>query len=244
MDDSRNIENIPGVFESTTSIPKIVSQEDFIKFKQDAGYTRGHHGTFQSDKDRTYLYEKRQYILSSEDEVTQSLKLLNYFKQKGIFHPATKWGTYKTTNGDFQIYTIMPELEVCSNLKAIPEGRQKFIKRAPDQQEHEWYNDLLLREDSHVLEWYRRLDPNFDGTKDVVKGEGNQLTSLLNPFEASHTDNWGWDTETGKLYPVDMEVISLNETPDRIVINNWTNGKPTNELIDHGILDLLDSLYR
>ncbi|HVT01313.1 MAG TPA: hypothetical protein VHE53_03730 [Patescibacteria group bacterium] len=227
MVDTGGIEDLSSSNE--TPIPKgITTYEDFLKFKSEAGFNEGHSGTFQSDKDGRFLYIKRQYIFSSEEELKNGTKLLEHFRDVGIFHPQIEWGTYKNPNNEYQIYAVMPPLEVCSNLKPIPEGMQEFIKRSPDQDETSWNIDLLSRSNSHVREWFTRLDPTFD----VNKSEGNQLLYLLNYREASHTDNWGWDKKSGRLYPVDMEVVGLNDPKNITITSNWIKGKPLTHLID------------
>jgi hypothetical protein len=216
------VESYRGPLWESSESSRIMDQQEFVRLKVEAGYITGQRGTFQSDKDDSYLYDKPQYLLSSEDELQRSLDLLEYFRVVGIFHPGARWGTYRRDGSMLQIYTLMPELEGCSNLTAIAEGRQKFIRKAEHQSSIDWYTDLLTREDSHVLEWFRRLDPDFDPYSKMID---NGLVFLLNPSEASHTDNWGWDKESGRLYPVDMEVVSLNGGYAQEIITNWSKGK-------------------
>ena len=65
--------------------------------------------------------------------------------------------------------------------------------------------------ESHITRWFRRVDPAYD----PAEGPKDQYARLLNWAEASHTDNWGLDTETNRFYPIDIEVIDLPKEPSK-----------------------------
>ena len=142
--------------------------------------------------------------------------VLKFLTEREILYPSTRWGIYETPTGDYQLFPITRKLEVWTPAGQIKEGRDKL--RRDGVGESNLYRELLT-EGSHVLEWFRRIDPEFDGTKVPSK---NSLVNILNPFEASHSDNWGWD-ENGRLYPIDVETISLVNQFQEVdpVVEEW-----------------------
>lgn len=70
---------------------------------------------------------------------------------------------------------------------------------------------------SHLFAWYQKLKPDISLT-DHDPFTQEPLLKLFNIWEASHTNNWGWDTD-GMLYSVDIEVIRFENHDD--VIDTW-----------------------
>lgn len=185
----------------TTRIPDgIVTGEDFVKWGKEAGYGNGRRGTYHNED--SYLYVKSCHEVQAEEDVGVALEAVRYLTSKGVLHPDTQWGVFKRET-EYQLFAVSPKLEA-------------FMLDDHLGTEHETrLGKPYGVEGSHIHEWCRRVDPDFDPNKDVDK---DSLLRLLNLFEASHTDNWGWD-ENGTLYPVDVEVIDISTGLD--VAKRW-----------------------
>lgn len=193
-------------------IDTALSYGDFKRELVGQGFTNGRRGTFWTPDRSRFLYQKSCHRVPTAQQARETLALLRHVTVLGVLYPGTQWGNYADEDGSFQLFAITPGLTVCSRgePEAVP-GRQA-IKRIPSKLEG------IFDEDSHILDWYRRLDPDFDAN---TAPEPNSLVWLLNPFEASHADNWGWD-ENGKLFPVDVEVVDIANTPDKLnIVHNW-----------------------
>lgn len=187
---------------------EIIDQEKFKDFMLQNGFAVGRRGTFESKEKGVYLYIKQCLLVKTEKEAQDSLLFLKYLTEKGIVYPSTEWGVYKNKIGEYQIFGLTRKLEVYTPEGQTKEGRD-VLKR--DISAGNSYLGLF-DEDSHVLEWLRRIDKDFDADK---KESIESICTVLNPLEASHSSNWAWD-EKGKLYPIDVEVISLVEHDGKI----------------------------
>lgn len=196
---------------------QIISEERFKIFQEEKGFIDAFHGTWKSEKAPAYLYVKPGFLVDTKEQAQDSLRLVEHLTEKGTFYPQTQWGIHKTDENKFQLFAVTRKLDRWDpNLNG--QGRRQMLKRnIGDASLYEG----LLDEDSHVLQWMRRIDPSFD--PDNPK-EGN-IVDLLNIFEASHSDNWAWD-EKGILYPIDVEVVSLNrEDNAQKIIADWAKNK-------------------
>ncbi len=187
----------------------IISQEQFHQFRISRGFTNGHHGTFENTKYGAFLYIKPSLSVKDENEVRNSLKVVRYLIKKRVLYPETKLGVFKSEGGGYQLYAITRRLIGWSSKENGVPGRQKLKTGISGGYNYKG----LFDKDSHVLEWYRRVDSNFEpNSKDF-----HPLIWLMNPFEASHSDNWAWG-EDGMLYPIDVEVLTLNDDDSQKVI--------------------------
>lgn len=202
--------------ESQEGIP-ILTEDQFLKAKEENGYIEGFHGTYKSPEKNSYLYIKPKFLLEAEEQTYNSLAALRYLTSKGILYPETRWGAFKTKKGEFQIFAVTKKLEAWNPEKNTESGRQKV---SIDIGQDTSYQNIFA-EGSHVLEWVRRIDPEFDPEQEPK----NDFVMVLNPFEASHSDNWAWD-ENGKLYPIDIEVIDLNNAESQERISRWARSNP------------------
>lgn len=216
----------------------ILSKDEFDKFREQYGFIRGHRGTFWNAEREVFLYIKTCLRVETKEQAVNSLAVVEFLTKKGIVFPGTKWGVFHAGPDEshpnrqyYQLFAVTRKLEEASI--ALHDGSLEGKKGIQEIltwskvssevghhiSENEWYSALLNRKDSHILEWYRRIEPEFNPNAPLA----NKLTRLLNFGEASHADNWAWDLKTGKLYPVDMEVISLNsrDGSHEKIVNDW-----------------------
>jgi predicted nuclease of predicted toxin-antitoxin system len=59
-----------------------------------------------------------------------------------------------------------------------------------------------------------------------LEGDDTELVGLLNPYEASHLSNWAWDPHTGKMHPIDVEVIDISGEENQALIKKWSDMTP------------------
>ncbi|MEI7683348.1 MAG: hypothetical protein WCJ24_03580 [Candidatus Saccharibacteria bacterium] len=191
----------------------ILSYADFEQKRLEEGFNRGHHGTFWTPEKSKFMYKKPCHRVDNLEQARESLALLRYATAKGVLFPETEWGTYLNPDGTVQLYAVTPQLANYTDNKNAPDPDRESLKHIPADS-----GAGLFDEGSQVLALYRRLDLNFDP---VVGPEPGSVLNLLNPFEALHSDNWGWD-ESGKLYPIDVEVIEVSGSPEiTSIVHNW-----------------------
>ena len=188
----------------------ILGEDQFKSIKTEHGFTSGFRGTWKSERDGLYLYVKGKMNFENESQAVDSLHMAQYLTAKDVLYPHTQWGIYKTLEGRYQLFAVTRELEGWTPEGDKVPGRQKVLADIGEE-----YNNIFC-EGSHVLEWMKRVDPDFDPNSRPK----NELVLLLNWVEASHRDNWAWD-EKGKLYPIDIEVLSLGAEEYQLIIANW-----------------------
>jgi hypothetical protein len=194
----------------------IIDDNQFQEFREQNGFTNGFHGTWRSGENSVYLYTKRGFLVDTEQQAQASLKAVRHLTEKGILYPNTQWGIYHTDRDQYQLFAVTRELEGW-NPDINGKGSRGWVKTNIGESQN--YRGLL-DEDSHILKWMRRIDPGFDPNKDSNKKPNKGLIELLNVFEASHSDNWGWDSD-GKLYPIDIEVVSVEGERNQDIVNKW-----------------------
>lgn len=173
-----------------------------------------------------YLYDKPDFKIETEAEAINSLRVLRHLTEKGVVYPGTRWAVYKDTA--YHIYGITRQLDPVRTGSPKPkEHYEPFLTVEQIEtelgrkiQQGDWDN-FIFREDSAVTRWFDRVKPS--STSEV------NLTSLLNPMEAMHANNWGWDPESGVLYPIDIEVISINHPDEKQIIDEWCQANPMKE---------------
>lgn len=193
------------------SVPdRILSADEMTEWAKDNGFGHGKRGTFHTDGREAYLYVKHCLSVDNEADVEPALAMARHLTAAGILHPATRWGVYKRADDDFQLFPVSPGINAMTNddLYEDPDGFSSF--RVP-----------ANAEGSHLLEWCRRVDPDYTPTTKFLRNEKvpeGSLVRVLNLIEASYTENWGYD-ENGMFYPVDVEVIQIGRHMD--IIRNW-----------------------
>lgn len=193
---------------------EVLNFDSFDKFRKENSFNDGRRGTFFSKEKDLYLYIKSCFELKDEKQARDSLKVLKYLTNLGILHPDTKFGIYCNKDGGYQIFIVMPKLEEYDLEKNNTEGREKVL----DTGRAEISNNILSNE-SHIKEWMQRI-PGNENISDEIQPDEDNLVNLLNIFEASNRNNWGWD-KNGKLYPVDVEVISISDDYSQDIIKKW-----------------------
>ena len=196
----------------------ILDEQQFRDFRESNGFTDGFHGTWESQNTHTFLYVKPDYLLESEKQAQDALRVVRVLTEKGALYPSTEWGVFQTKDNQYQLFAITRRLEQWDPKLNGQGGRQVLKTNIGESNNYQGMFD----EDSHILEWMKRVDPNYNPTSEIEIG----LTPLLNIFEASHSDNWAWD-ENGKLYPIDIEVISVAKSYSQQAINKWIQDSPT-----------------
>lgn len=190
----------------------IINEEQFHEFRERNGFTDGFHGTFKQKEKHLYLYTyKPDHEVDTQQQAQNSLTVIRYLTEKGILYPHTQWGAYQTKDGKYQLFAVTRKLERYDAQLNGRDGRS-LVKDIGNSYQG------LLDEDSHVLEWVRRIDLNFDPKKE--KSPENELIDLLNIWEASHSSNWAWD-EKGRLFPIDVEVVRVVGEKRQQVIKRW-----------------------
>jgi hypothetical protein len=202
--DNTNEEKFPSSEqEIMNGIENIVLDEgSFEDFRQSHGFTEGHHGTFHTKDENMYLYKKPCHLAKTEDMAKQALESVRLLTEKGALYPNTKWGIYKTKEELFQLFAVTRRLQQYTEEQQEKEGHQFLLRGINEANNY----DKMFDANSHVLDWYKRVDPDFDPFKEPSK---DSLLHMLNPYEASFPSNWAWD-ESGKLYPIDVEVIDTS----------------------------------
>lgn len=192
----------------------ILDFESFDKFRKENGFDDGRRGTLFSKEKNLYLYIKSCFELKDEKQARESLKVIKHLTGLGIFQPDTKFGIYQNKTGGYQIFPIMPKLEEWDLEKNNKDGRKNVLNTGRAET-----SDSILSDGSHIKEWMQRIPGNEKISNEIEPNKDN-LVNLLNIYEASNRSNWGWDKE-GKLYPIDVEVVSLNDDYSQDIIKKW-----------------------
>lgn len=162
-------------------VPSILNE-----WAAEEGFVHRTRGTYHNED--TYLYVKGCNMVEKKEDIDGALGVARHLTSLGAIHPESRWGVYEIPNG-YQLFVVSPELEprlLNKKLEGAYAGRPQ-----PEA-------DL-----SHVEDWFKRIDPRFVPKQPIPE---DSLLHHLSWAEASHADNWGWDS-TGALYPVDVEVI-------------------------------------
>lgn len=158
---------------------------------KEMGFRDGKKGTFHNDD--TYVYVKGEHKVGDEADVDQTLALARELTSLGAIHPASRWGVFRTDEGEYQLFAVSPRLEAWQLEKELL-GSYKERPARP------------VQDEAHITKWLQRIDADYTPDQPVPEGS---LVSFLNRAEASNPDNWGWD-EDGRLFPVDVEVIDFH----------------------------------
>lgn len=220
-------EDIDSADYDVPSIPKgILSADDLNQWAKEHNFGNGKRGTYHNET--SYLYLKWCNEVDREEDVEPALAVARELTTKGVLHPATQWGVYKKPgdNGGFQLFPVSPKLKAFSLSDAVYEDKHADRLHRP-----------ITDPESVLQEWVRRIDPDYSGEQEEgpygsmkVKSD-EPLASLLNTFEASHAENWGWDTD-GAMYPVDVEVVNIASNIN--VVRQWyANRPPTDNSTQH-----------
>jgi hypothetical protein len=216
---------------------KVLSSEEFGQLRDRWGFNTLRHGTYrkrdQQGQAIAYLYDKYkrpEYAPLSLDQVKKNLQAAEYLTSIGMVHPATEWGIYQAGENDYRLFAVTRALQECDTTSQTPEGWEHLL--IPQDIDPSEMSGLGFSEDvqsnprSHILSWIRRLDPLYESWK----GSSHPLFALLNTDEASQNDNWGWDSETGKLYPVDLEVLDFGNLQHAPEVDTWVDNQSTSEV--------------
>lgn len=205
---------------------RILSQDEFTQFRERHGFKNGFRGTFFNQDKSTYLYVKgAPFRASTSDVLQKKITILRHLTSLGALYPATRWGAYSKKDKDgekFQIFgvtralkTIRPDEELIANGVTFI-NRNAMEKLAPQKEdgmalEIQRLNLLFDTPGSHMVNWFRRVEPNFD----PAHAPETALAGTLNYVEASHSDNWARDPENN-FYPIDIEVIHLPDNAEEL----------------------------
>lgn len=186
---------------------RLLSADEATEWAKSYGFVHKTRGTYHTEAKEAFVYIKGCLSVSSEDDVEPALAVVRHLTEKGILHPDTRWGAFKRNDKDFQLFPVSPGINP-ANLEALitEPGRFTSLRKPID------------NEGSQILEWVRRLDPDYPTSLVDGRPGPDSLLHLLNLHEASRPDNWGYD-DSGVFYPVDVEVIN---TRDRIdLVRQW-----------------------
>lgn len=175
-----------------------LTTHEFRSWKEKEGFDVGHRGTAYNQEKKAYLYAKSAWVVSDIDQAQKSLKVLGILKDHKMLHPGIEFGLSTTDDGRVQVFGVMRELEEYSAEKNGIDSRQTLKTGIIEQN--------MYDNDSHVVTWIRRAVPDFDPNTPNY----NPILTILSDAEARHTHNWAWDKD-GIAYPIDMEVIHLND---------------------------------
>lgn len=153
----------------------------------EVGFGNGRRGTYHNVD--TYFYLKSCNEIDNEGDIDQTIATARHLTSLGAIHPESQWGVYKVGNG-YQLFVVSPKLEPWS-LEDQLSGEYDNLQNRP------------MLDNSHLLSWYKRIDPNFVPGKPIPE---SSVLHHLNWAEASNCDNWGWDRR-GELFPIDVEVL-------------------------------------
>jgi len=177
----------------------VMTQDEVNDLLRLHSYEHVTRGTYRNES--SYLYIKGCFRLDNKQDVSLALDVVRQMTVRGVVHPDTKWGAFKWNDGDgYQIFPVSPAIEAWSLERIGTEDESRF-------------GDRSQADTAHVIEWAKRLDPDYDPASEL---DGGSLVGILNFTEASHPDNWGWDPETNINYPVDVEVIDLARNIDTV----------------------------
>lgn len=215
MDTLRRITNEHGHdLRYTESGEPILTPELVNAWGKEVGFSKPRRGTLHNED--TYLYFKRCNFVKEERDVDATLATARELTRRGALHPESQWGVFNSRGG-YQLFVVSPALEAWSRDAEIA---GEYDDRAERPQ----------RDNSHLLEWFQRVDPQFVPGQPIPE---DSLLYHLNWHEASYADNWGWDA-TGTLFPVDVETVRP-ESPgykDREPWKPRSNGEPWEDDLD------------
>ncbi len=222
---SELINQLNSVEKVLMSFPKgIPNWENFKSWADTEQLTNRHRGTWYKPETGPYTYIKQCWEVDNYRRGQKSLSLLNMIKDRNGLHPNTQFRLIFNQESRFQLVAVMPKLEQFDHSKNGKDGRQII---ATNIKERDAYSHVF-DDTSHVLEWVRRIIPTFDPANESPEPIWSFLSDCIT--EGSYPDNWGWDPKTGIIYPVDVEIISLNNEfyqPEKIKMQNYLKSLPT-----------------
>lgn len=201
--------------------PFVESESNFDQENEQAwleqnGFAPVKAGTYHSKERKEYYYHKFNTEVATREEAQAAKTILRAMVEKGILHPKSKIGIIKSQNG-FRIVATMPEMipvdatAVSTPAEQRPDALKKFYDHqrfvseiGPTDNKFD-YALQLLEHDTHITDWLKRIKPDFDANDQSE--ESILTTEIVDIAEASEFDNWGYDSETQILYPVDFEVV-------------------------------------
>ena len=203
----------------------LFSQDEFKAFLVKNDFHTVRRGTFCTSDKRHFLYAKHGFIFKTREDAEKNLGMIRFLTEKGVVFPGTRWAVTESREGYYQIFGITRGLAVVRGDELPEEGKETLVTWALLQRdgytESSDQGDVIdakfKHPNSHLLSWYQRIYPEL-AADDPNPHEKAPLMHMLNIWEASHSDNWGRDTD-GTLYPVDVEVISPEfQQP---LVNSW-----------------------
>jgi len=202
------------------NVPTPLSEEAFQLLKSRFPFSAAR-GTYENSTEKKFLYTKKCHRADTQEQAEANVGVLRHLTQQGMFHPETQWNYYKGKDGVYHVFGIMPALETKDD--GAPNKQKMFTRKTLAAQlgrpptDAEWINNSLTNPESHIGEWLHRVEPGYDLKEEPT----NPLLLTINPFEAAHGHNWGWDPKTGRLYPLDVEVVSFEDPSEKKVARDW-----------------------
>ncbi len=192
----------------------LFTQDEFKAFLAKNNFRPVRRGTFSTPDKRHFLYAKYGFIFKTREDAERNLGMIRFLTGKGVIFPGTRWAATENRDGEYQIFGITRGLAVVQGDELPKEGEEtlvtwKLLQRdgyTGSDDQGDVINAKFQHPDSHLLRWYQRIYPELTAN-DLNPHAKEPLMHMLNIWEASHSDNWGRDTD-GTLYPVDVEVIS------------------------------------
>lgn len=194
----------------------IFNQEDERAWLEQNGFTPVKAGTYHSKERKEYYYHKFNTEVATREEARTAKTILRAMIDKGVLHPKSKIGIVKSQNG-FRIVATMPEMTpvdeaaISTPVEQRPAAlkkfydHQRFIREIGPTDGKFDFALQLLEHDTHITDWLKRIKPDFDANDQSE--ESILATEIVDIAEASEFDNWGYDSETQILYPVDFEIV-------------------------------------
>lgn len=203
LPEAHDLEAINTDTQPTDAVDLTMTTDEFVAWATEHGYGEGKRGTYRNAE--SYLYIKACHQVAAEDREA-ALQVTRELTKKGILHPDTQWGMYPTPHDEtvYQLFAVSPRLEVFD----LDEHFDKSVGAE--------LSKPITDESSPLIEWVRRIEPGFISGQELAD---DSLVHLLNTYEASHPENWGWD-ENRILYPVDVEVINLRRAD---IFKKWAS---------------------
>ncbi len=202
-----------GALESVRGKPRIEVPDQLLSAAEVNEWAKSYElvhktrGTYHTEDGEAFVYIKGCLGVETEGDLEPALAVVRYLTARGILHPDTQWGAFKRSENDFQLFPVSPGINP-ADLEALLTQPERFTT----------LRKKISEEDSQIREWVRRLDPDYPSSLVDGRPAKDSLLHLLNVHEASHPDNWGCD-DTGKFYPVDVEVIDLRHRMD--LVHRW-----------------------
>lgn len=210
---------------------KTVSDRSYEAFLLKYGFQHVRRGTYHSRPLKLYFYNKgEEFSAETKESALKKKEIAETLTKAGMLNPETRWGIFQTRPGYFALYAVSPEMEAVSKtwlaegLNPPRKDWQPFMRRkdhdALNEDTDHWHYRLVTAPESHVNEWIHRIVRDFNPSREIPENVDAAAVKNLLPqkgparfldlSDALTAINWGWDKETGILYPVDIEVLALS----------------------------------